>query len=432
MANSLNLVRIGLQFLGRRYKSRLSLMNAWPSISITPIKNLNFPQLKIKDSHKGEVAVNSNATFRMYVCGITPYDATHLGHAATYLAFDLINRYQFLSGLNVHFVENITDVDDPLLVRATRDNLDWQDLANQQIELFKSDMSALRVIPPKDFIKVTESLPIIENFIKKLDSNGYLYSIQGDYYFAVSEFLSTLPMTIEEAVKIFAERGGDPERTGKKHKLDPLVWSANTGSDPGWKSSYGFGRPGWHIECTAIACEYLDDGITDPIINLQGGGSDLIFPHHFMSAQIIKAAYGRNFSELFVHTAMISLQGEKMSKSKGNLVFVSKLLEQGVDPMVIRWALLKGHYQDDRSWSEDLLNQAEIEVNQVRQALAQSEVVESERLIQDILVDLSNNLDTPSALKRLLDWSSKSKSSGTINQSGTVSRFIDSTLGLAL
>lgn len=432
MANSLNLARIGLQFLGRRYKSRLSLMNAWPSISISPFKSLNFPQLKIKDSNKGEVAVNSNATFRMYVCGITPYDATHLGHAATYLAFDLINRYQILSGLNVHFVENITDVDDPLLVRATRDNIDWQHLAGQQIELFKSDMSALRVIPPKDFIKVTESLPIIENFIKKLDSNGYLYSLEGDYYFAVSEFLSTLPMSIEEAVKIFAERGGDPDRTGKKHKLDPLVWSANTGSDPGWNSSYGFGRPGWHIECTAIACEYLDDGITDPIINLQGGGSDLIFPHHFMSAQIIKAAYGRNFSELFVHTAMISLQGEKMSKSKGNLVFVSKLLEQGVDPMVIRWALLKGHYQDDRSWNEDLLNQADIEVNQVRQALAQSEVVESDRLIQDILVDLSNNLDTPSALKRLIDWSSKSKSSGTINQSGTVSRFIDSTLGLAL
>ena len=432
MANSLNLARIGLQFLGRRYKSRLSLMNAWPSISITPFKSFNFPQLKIKDSNKGEVAVNSNVTFRMYVCGITPYDATHLGHAATYLAFDLINRYQILAGLDVHFVENITDVDDPLLVRATRDNVDWQDLANQQIDLFKSDMSALRVIPPKDFIKVTESLPIIENFIKKLDSNGYLYSIQGDYYFAVSEFLSTLPMTIEEAVKIFAERGGDPERTEKKHKLDPLVWSANTGSDPGWNSSYGFGRPGWHIECTAIACEYLDDGSSDPIISMQGGGSDLIFPHHFMSAQIIKAAYDRNFSELFVHTAMISLQGEKMSKSKGNLVFVSKLLEQGVDPMVIRWALLKGHYQDDRSWSEDLLNQAEIEVNQVRQALAQSEVVESEQLIQDILTDLSNNLDTPSALKRLLDWSIKSKSSGTINQSGTVSRFIDFTLGLAL
>ena len=432
MANSLNLARIGLQFLGRPYKSRLSLMNAWPSISITPFKSLNFPRLKIKDSNKGEVAVNSNATFRMYVCGITPYDATHLGHAATYLAFDLINRYQILSGSNVHFVENITDVDDPLLVRATRDNIDWQDLANQQIDLFKSDMSALRVIPPKHFVKVTESLPIIENFIKKLDSNGYLYSIEGDYYFAVSEFLSTLPITIEEAVKVFAERGGDPERTGKKHKLDPLVWSANTGSDPGWNSSYGFGRPGWHIECTAIACEYLDDGISDPIISMQGGGSDLIFPHHFMSAQLIKAAYGRNFSELFVHTAMISLQGEKMSKSKGNLVFVSKLLERGIDPMVIRWALLKGHYQDDRSWSEDLLNQAEIEVNQVRQALAQSEVVESEQLIQDILGDLSNNLDTPSALKRLIDWSIKSKSSGTINQSGTVSRFIDFTLGLAL
>jgi len=151
-----------------------------------------------------------------------------------------------------------------------------------------------------------------------------------------------------------------------------------------------------------------------------------------MSAQIIKAAYGRSFSELFVHAGMISLQGEKMSKSKGNLVFVSKLLEQGIDPMVIRWALLKGHYQDDRSWSEDLLNQSQIEVNQVRQALAQSEVFESHQLIQDMLVDLSNNLDTPSALKKLINWSIKSKSSGTVNQSGAVSRFIDSTLGLAL
>ncbi len=407
-------------------------MNAWPQISITPLKDLNLPKLKIKDSNKGMVVVDSNTTFRMYVCGITPYDATHLGHAATYLAFDLVNRYQILSGRDVHFVENITDVDDPLLERAIRDNVDWQDLANQQIELFKSDMSALRVLPPNDFIKVTESLPIIENFINKLDKNGYLYSLEGDYYFAVSEFLTSLPMNIEEAVKIFAERGGDPERIGKKHKLDPLVWSANTGNDPGWNSSYGFGRPGWHIECTAIACEYLDDGISDPIIAMQGGGSDLIFPHHFMSAQIIKAAYGRNFSDLFVHAAMISLNGEKMSKSKGNLVFVSKLLAQGVDPMVIRWALLKGHYQDDRSWTEELLNQSQVEVNQVRQALAQSEVCEANKLMQEVLVDLSNNLNTPSALDRLIKWSMESKVSGTVNQSGKVSRFIDSALGLAL
>ncbi len=407
-------------------------MNAWPQISITPLKDLNLPKLKIKDSNKGMVVVDSNTTFRMYVCGITPYDATHLGHAATYLAFDLVNRYQILSGRDVHFVENITDVDDPLLERAIRDNVDWQDLANQQIELFKSDMSALRVLPPNDFIKVTESLPIIENFINKLDKNGYLYSLEGDYYFAVSEFLTSLPMNIEEAVKIFAERGGDPERIGKKHKLDPLVWSANTGNDPGWNSSYGFGRPGWHIECTAIACEYLDDGISDPIIAMQGGGSDLIFPHHFMSAQIIKAAYGRNFSDLFVHAAMISLNGEKMSKSKGNLVFVSKLLAKGVDPMVIRWALLKGHYQDDRNWNEELLNQSQVEVNQVRRALAQSEVCEANKLMQEVLVDLSNNLNTPSALDRLIKWSMESKVSGTVNQSGKVSRFIDSALGLAL
>ena len=182
-------------------------MNAWPSISITPFKDLDLPQLKIKDSSNGIIAIDSKATFRMYVCGITPYDATHLGHAATYIAFDLINRYQVLAGLDVHFVENITDVDDPLLVRAIRDNVDWQDLANQQIDLFKSDMSALRVIPPKDFIKVTESLPIIEKFIKKLDSNGFLYSLEGDYYFAVSEFLSTLPMTTEKQSKYLLNAG---------------------------------------------------------------------------------------------------------------------------------------------------------------------------------------------------------------------------------
>ena len=407
-------------------------MNSWPKPFVPSLINHDFPPLNIKDSSAGLIQFEKSEDFRMYVCGITPYDATHLGHAATYLAFDLIYRYQFLSGKNIKFVENITDIDDPLLERANRDKVDWSALAHSQINLFKSDMSALRVVPPEHFIKVTESLTIIEEFIKRLAKSGYLYEIENDYYFAVEQFLTDLPIPVDEAVKVFSERGGDPHRVGKKHPLDPLVWSAHVGNEPGWESSFGFGRPGWHVECTAIACHYLDENEKNPIVSLQGGGSDLIFPHHFMSAQIIQAAYGRKFSESFVHTAMISLDGEKMSKSKGNLVFVSKLLESGIDPMILRWALLRGHYQQDRAWSNELLEISTKEVELVRSALAQSEVADTDNVINSLIQDISNNLDTPSALDRLTKWANLSQSNPTVNQSGLMARAVDSLLGLAL
>ena len=407
-------------------------MNSWPKPFVPSLINHDFPPLNIKDSSAGLIQFEKSEDFRMYVCGITPYDATHLGHAATYLAFDLIYRYQFLSGKNIKFVENITDIDDPLLERANRDKVDWSALADSQINLFKSDMSALRVIPPEHFIKVTESLTIIEEFIKRLAKNGYLYEIENDYYFAVEQFLADLPIPVDEAVKVFSERGGDPHRVGKKHPLDPLVWSAHVGNEPGWESSFGFGRPGWHVECTAIACHYLDENENNPIVSLQGGGSDLIFPHHFMSAQIIQAAYGRKFSESFVHAAMISLDGEKMSKSKGNLVFVSKLLDSGIDPMILRWALLRGHYQQDRAWSNELLEISTKEVELVRSALAQSEVADTNNVINSLIQDISNNLDTPSALDRLTKWANLSQSNPTVNQSGLMARAVDSLLGLAL
>ena len=407
-------------------------MNSWPKPFVPSLINHDFPPLNIKDSSAGLIQFEKSEDFRMYVCGITPYDATHLGHAATYLAFDLIYRYQFLSGKNIKFVENITDIDDPLLERANRDKVDWSALADSQINLFKSDMSALRVVPPEHFIKVTESLTIIEEFIKRLAKNGYLYEIEKDYYFAVEQFLNDLPMPVDEAVKVFSERGGDPHRVGKKHPLDPLVWSAHVGNEPGWESSFGFGRPGWHVECTAIACHYLDKNENNPIVSLQGGGSDLIFPHHFMSAQIIQAAYGREFSESFVHAAMISLDGEKMSKSKGNLVFVSKLLESGIDPMILRWALLRGHFQQDRAWSNELLEISTKEVELVRSALAQSEVADTNNVINSLIQDISNNLDTPSALDRLTKWANLSQSNPTVNQSGLMARAVDSLLGLAL
>ena len=407
-------------------------MNSWPKVYLPPLEGIEYPSLKLVDSNRGLVELDNGGNFAIYVCGITPYDATHLGHAATYLAFDLINRYKILSGSTVNFVENITDIDDPLLERAKRDNQGWQDLASKQIDLFSSDMSALRVMPPDSFIKVTDSLALIEDFISRLDKAGYLYKLDSDYYFSVGKFLDQIRIPIEQAIDIFAERGGDPKRAGKQHQLDPIIWIGNRDGEPGWASSYGFGRPGWHVECTAIACNYLDKSGSNPIIDLQGGGSDLIFPHHFMSAQIVKAAYGRDFAKYFVHAAMIGLAGEKMSKSKGNLVFVSQLLTQQVDPMVIRWALLSGHYQQDRQWCDNLLAVANDQVTAIRSALARSEVAQSEQLIKDLVSDISNNLDTPAALARLIKWAKQSESNPTVNQSGLVSRTIDALLGLAL
>lgn len=408
----------------------VSKMSNWPNTFLPPIDASSFPNLKLVDTHRGASQIEVSKDFTMYVCGITPYDATHLGHAATYLAFDLINRYQRARGLNVEFIENVTDIDDPLLERANRDHQDWKNLSDSQVELFMSDMSALRVLPPMDLVKVTDSMSIIEKFISLLDKNGFLYKLDSDHYFDTSQFLSSLKIPQQEAIAIFKERGGDPTRLGKKHPLDPLIWSANTPGEPGWESKYGFGRPGWHIECTAIACEYLDAKKSNPVIDLQGGGSDLIFPHHFMSDQIVKAALGRNFAKHFIHTGMIGLDGEKMSKSRGNLVFVSKLILSGVDPMVIRWALLSGHYQEDRTWSDDLLKNSTLQVSKLRAALSKTETADASNLITDIARDLANNLDTPSALRRLLNWADSDDLSS--HHSGLVSRSIDSLLGLAL
>ena len=397
-----------------------------------PINDLKFPPLKLHDSYSGLYEYSKSGKFRMYVCGITPYDSTHLGHAATYLSFDLINRYQQLANLQVSFIENVTDVDDPLLERAKRDGQDWQVLANSQVDLFISDMTALRILPPSQLVKVTDSLDLVESFIDKLDRNGHIYQIDGDFYFSVDKYLDSLPIPLAEAISVFAERGGDPDKEGKRHPLDAVVWSANKDGEPGWNSKYGFGRPGWHIECTAIACEFLDNDEKDPVIQLQGGGSDLVFPHHFMSAQIVKAALGRDFAESYIHAGMICLDGEKMSKSKGNLIFVSKLIQEGVDPMVIRWALLSGHYQQDREWSTQLLQRAKDEVALVRSVLSRSETADASSLVSNLIKDLSDNLNTPKALSEIVDWSLESNKIATSNHSGLVSRAIDSLLGLAL
>jgi L-cysteine:1D-myo-inositol 2-amino-2-deoxy-alpha-D-glucopyranoside ligase len=268
--------------------------------------------------------------YRMYVCGITPYDATHLGHAATYLSFDLIHRYLLASGSKVNYVQNITDIDEPLLERANRDNVEWNQLASDQIDLFRSDMSALNVVAPTHYVGAIEAIPLVTEAIDLLSARESTYELERDIYFSVKQdlkFSSISHLDDAQMIKIFSQRGGDPTLPGKKDPLDCLVWMQQRPNEPGWPSTHGFGRPGWHIECTAIALKFLDpDESEQTVIDIQGGGSDLIFPHHEMCAAQARVISGKELASHYVHAGMIGLDGEKMSKSKGNLVFVSSLL----------------------------------------------------------------------------------------------------------
>jgi L-cysteine:1D-myo-inositol 2-amino-2-deoxy-alpha-D-glucopyranoside ligase len=413
-------------------------MNSWSEVAIPSLKQgLELPQLSLSDTASAaKKLVEKKSVYRMYVCGITPYDATHLGHAATYLTFDLINRYLRASGAEVKYVQNITDIDDPLLERANRDGLDWKELAHQQIDLFRGDMENLRVIPPAHYIGAVDAIPLVVDAIKDLDSLSTIYQVDTDQYFSVhadTRFGSRSHLSQEQMISIFSERGGDPNRLGKKDPLDCLVWMSQRPNEPGWESSLGVGRPGWHIECTAIALEYLDPSDVDStLIDIQGGGSDLIFPHHEMCAAQAHLLTGKELAASYVHTGMIGLDGEKMSKSKGNLVFVSRLVAAGTDPMAIRIALMSDHYRHDRMWSQGLLEKAENQLAQIRKAFEASNVAPTEIVIQKIIEALSDDLNTPKVLSILGDWSFATLNGATGGSTSELRDALDSLLGLLL
>lgn len=374
--------------------------------------------------------------YRLYVCGITPYDATHLGHAATYVAFDLINRYLQFGGADVSFVQNITDIDDPLFERAKRDGLDWSALATSQIELFRGDMVALHVIPPDHYVGVVEAMQIIVDAISALASKDSTYKVDDDLYFRVRldpEFLKRTHLSSELAMEYFAERGGDPQRSGKNDPFDALVWKAQRDGEPGWPSPFGVGRPGWHIECSAIALHYLRPDTSDEFaIDIQGGGSDLIFPHHDMSASQGLVATGQKFARFFVHAGMIGLDGRKMSKSLGNLIFVSRLISDGIEPMAIRLALLGHHYRSDHMWGSSELSDATAFLQRIRINLARMEVAPTQPLIAELLAALSNDLDTVRALELIASWCTATENGASGGSAGQLSRVLDDLLGLAI
>lgn len=413
-------------------------MNSWSQAAIPSIDStINWPALSLTDSSTGKKApLESKPIYRMYVCGITPYDATHLGHAATYLTFDLINRYLRATGSEVRYVQNITDIDDPLLERAHRDGIDWKDLAHQQIDLFRGDMVNLRVIPPAHYIGAVDAIPLVTQAIERLSTRDSIYQVDEDLYFKVHAdpyFGERSHLSTKKMLEIFSERGGDPTRAGKADPLDCLVWMSQRPNEPGWPSPFGVGRPGWHIECTAIAIEYLAPAPEeDALIDIQGGGSDLIFPHHEMCASQAQVLSGKPLASAYVHAGMIGLDGEKMSKSKGNLVFVSRLVAAGRDPMAIRWALMKSHYRIDRMWSEDLLVTAEREINDLRKAIQQTEVAPTQELIQQVIGCIADDLDTSSIIQLINTWVSQTQSGEKGEHPQSLIEVLDALLGIKL
>ncbi|MEV5744015.1 cysteine--1-D-myo-inosityl 2-amino-2-deoxy-alpha-D-glucopyranoside ligase [Microbispora rosea] len=380
-------------------------MRSWSAPNVPRLPGSGL-MLRLHDTAAREVRETApSGEARLYVCGITPYDATHLGHANTYLAFDLVNRVWRDAGHDVHYTQNATDVDDPLLERAEATGTDWRSLGEREIELFRSDMEALRILPPREYVGVTETVGEIAELITGLAERGATYEIDGDVYFSVAsapKFGAVSGYSEETMLELFGERGGDPGREGKRHPLDWLLWRAERPGEPSWESPFGRGRPGWHIECTAIALRNLGSGF-----DVAGGGSDLIFPHHEMGACEGHVATGEwPFARAYVHAGMVGLDGEKMSKSRGNLVFVSRL-RQTADPMAIRLALLAHHYRADWEWTSDQLAAAEERLARWRAAVARPAGPAGAAVLAAVRERLADDLDAPGALAAIDAWAAE-------------------------
>ena len=412
-------------------------MDAWTGHDIPSLPGEAAPP-RLYDSARRQAHPSASGTVAtMYVCGITPYDATHLGHAATMITFDLVNRLWRDAGREVRYVQNVTDIDDPLLERAARDGEDWIVLGMRETALFREDMEALRIIPPTHYVGAVESIPSIAGHVRELIAADAAYTLDdgtGDVYFSVAaapHFGAESHLSRDEMTRLSAERGGDPERPGKRDPLDPLLWRGARDGEPAWDGGdLGPGRPGWHIECATIALGLLGD-----TIDVQGGGNDLLYPHHECSAAHAETLTGQApFARHYVHAGMIGLGGEKMSKSQGNLVFVSRLRGDGVDPMAVRLGLLTGHYRADREWTDEVLKAGEERLARWRSAAARPSGPSGEGLLAAVREALGNDLDTPAALAVVDAWA-EAALSGTGDDEhapALMARTVDGLLGVRL
>ncbi|HVF05559.1 MAG TPA: cysteine--1-D-myo-inosityl 2-amino-2-deoxy-alpha-D-glucopyranoside ligase [Frankiaceae bacterium] len=369
------------------------------------------PALRVWDTATRELRpVAPGRMFAMYVCGITPYDAAHLGHAACNLAYDLVYRLLLDAGHDVTYTQNVTDVDEPLFERAAETGDDWAALGTREIEQFRADMAALAILPPTHFVGAVEAVPQIVELVGRLREAGVTYDVDGDTYLSVGaweRFGEIGHLDRDTMVELSGRNGGDPDRPGKKDPLDPVLWLAHRPGEPSWPAPWGDGRPGWHVECSAIAQTTLGD-----TIDLHGGGTDLIFPHHEMSSTTSCLATGAwPFARTWCHVGMVGLHGEKMSKSKGNLVFVRHLrLEH--DPMAIRLALLAHHYREPWEWFHDDVLRADERLSHWRSAVSLPSAPPADAVLDGVRRHLADDLDAPGALAVVDRWVDEANRAG--------------------
>jgi L-cysteine:1D-myo-inositol 2-amino-2-deoxy-alpha-D-glucopyranoside ligase len=352
--------------------------------------------MKLYDTAKQEtVEFAPNPTVLMYTCGITPYDATHLGHAFTFISYDVLQRRLIDMGHQVKCVRNVTDVDDPLFAKARELGVHYLDLAAGEEARFESDMTALNALPVHSTPRASSAIPDIRGFIGMVIDRGFAYESGGSVYFDVEKFPqfgSVSHYSRETMIALARERGGNVDDPHKRNPLDFVLWHPSASDEPSWDTMWGAGRPGWHIECSALALREL--GTT---IDLHGGGSDLIFPHHECERAQSEAATGQPFVKHWMHVAMVSMDGHKMSKSRGNLVFVDKLRTQH-DPMAIRLGLIEHHYRTEWEWDDGLMARNEARLANWKSAAQVGNSHGDIGLLADVRSALDNDLDTPTAV----------------------------------
>ena len=349
--------------------------------------------MRLYDTARREIVpFECGETVLMYTCGITPYDATHLGHAFTFISYDVLQRRLIDAGHQVKCVRNVTDVDDPLFAKARELGVHYLDLAAREEARFERDMVALNALPVHSTPRASSAIPDIRGFIGMVIDRGFAYEAGGSVYFDVEKFPlfgSISHYSRDEMIALAKERGGNVEDPNKRNPLDFVLWHPSANDEPAWDTMWGSGRPGWHIECSALALREL--GTT---IDLHGGGSDLIFPHHECERAQSEAATGVPFVRHWMHVAMVYMDGHKMSKSRGNLVFVDKLRESH-DPRAIRLGLIEHHYRHEWEWSTDLMSRNE------RRLVAWEETSsgrEDDTVLDDVRVALDDDLNTPLAV----------------------------------
>lgn len=340
---------------------------------------------------------------RMYVCGITPYDSTHLGHAATYITYDVLTRRLEELGHDVKMVRNITDVDDSILPKARELGVPYLELAEQEVARFHSDMDALNMRPPAAEPRATESIDGIIEMIEELLESGHAYMTAGITYFDVSSFPRYGELSHysrDRMVKLAAQRGGNPDDPHRRDPLDFVLWQPSRPDEPAWRAAFGVGRPGWHVECSVMAMHEHGDHL-----DLHGGGTDLIFPHHESEIAQSESITGEPWCSHWLHSAMVSYEGEKMSKSLGNLVFVSDLLKVA-DPAAIRLALLRHHYRAGFEWYDTDLTEEVALLHRLRAAVEQPSGADPRPFAARVREAVDHDLDTPRALEALDDLAS--------------------------